>query len=283
VAILLALGSALMYGCGDYCGGRASRTNPSSIVALTGQAISLVLISLAVLVAATPVPPASDLAWGGVAGAAGVLALVMFYWALGHGAMTVVAPTTGVVGAVVPVVAGLVQGERPHPISLVGIGLAIACVALVSGLGEADPQERRATPPQVLLAAILAGVGFGSLFVLLSHTSTDSGLWPLLAARLVSVPILVLLVLISRARPGPDRRILLLAVAAGVMDMTANVLYLLAVRRGLLSVVAVISSLYPASTVALAFAVDHERVTRSQAVGLGLTALALVLVTLGRS
>src|SRR6478672_5463225 len=161
MAIVLALGSALVYGLGDYCGGRASRTNPASIVTLLGQAASLVLVSIAVLVATTPVPRFADLAWGGAGGAAGVVALVMFYWALGHGAMSVVAPTTGVVGAVVPVIAGLVQGERPHPISLVGIALAIACVALVSGLGEADPQERRATPPRVLVASILAGLGFG--------------------------------------------------------------------------------------------------------------------------
>ncbi len=283
MAILLALGSALVYGLGDYCGGRASRTNPASIVTLLGQAASLVLVGIAVLVATTPRPPAADLAWGGAAGAAGVVALVMFYWALGHGAMTVVAPTTAVVGAVVPVVAGLVQGERPHPVALVGVILAIACVALVSGFGEADAQERRATPPRVLVAALVAGIGFGSLFVLLSHTSDDSGLWPLLAARLVSVPILVVLVLVTRARPQGDRRVLLLALAAGIMDMTANVLYLFAVRRGLLSIVAVISSLYPASTVAMAFAVDRERVTRLQAVGLGLAALALVLVTVGRS
>ena len=207
----------------------------------------------------------------------------MFYWALGHGAMTVVAPTTAVIGAVVPVVAGLVQGERPHPVSLLGIGLAIACVALVSGAGESDPAQRRATPRRVLLAAILAGIGFGSLFVLLERTSEDSGMWPLVAARMTSVPILVLIVVVTRARPGGDRRTLLLALLAGVLDMGANVLYLLAVRRGLLSIVAVITSLYPASTVALAFAVDGERVSRTQAVGLGLTAVALVLVTIGRS
>lgn len=283
MAILLALGSALVYGLGDYCGGRASRTNPSTIVTLLGQAASLVFVVVAVLVAGTSVPGVADLVWGGIAGAAGVVALVMFYWALGHGAMTVVAPTTAVVGAVVPVIAGLVQGERPHAVALVGIVAAIACVALVSGLGEADPQERRATPPRVLVAALLAGIGFGSLFVLLSHTSDDSGLWPLVAARVVSVPILVVLVAATRARPGGDRRILGLAVLAGLLDMTANVLYLGAVRRGLLSIVAVISSLYPASTVAMAFAIDRERVTRSQAIGLGLAAVALVLVSLGRS
>src|SRR6478752_10607686 len=111
MAIVLALGSALVYGIGDYCGGRASRTVPSSIVALLGQLASLVLIGIAVLVATTPVPAFADLAWGGAAGAAGVVALVMFYWALGHGSMAVVAPTTAVVGAVVPVVAGLIQGS----------------------------------------------------------------------------------------------------------------------------------------------------------------------------
>ena len=223
MAILLALASALVYGLGDYCGGRASRTNPSSIVALVGQAMSLVLISLTVLVIGTPVPPVADLAWGGVAGAAGVVALVMFYWALGHGAMTVVAPTTAVVGAVVPVVAGLVQGERPQPVALVGIVLAIACVALVSGARRGRSAATTGdAAARCWCAAILAGLGFGSLFVLLEHTSEASGMWPLVAARVVSVPILVVIVLATRARPGGDRRVLLLAVVAGVLDMGAE-------------------------------------------------------------
>jgi drug/metabolite transporter (DMT)-like permease len=281
--ILLALACALVYGVGDYCGGRAARVQPAAVVALVGQALSFVLIAVAVLIVGTPLAAAGDLAWGAAAGVAGSLALVSFYFALGHGAISVVAPTTAVIGAIVPVVSGLLQGERPHPLALVGIVVAIACVALVSGAGEHDPLTRRATSGVVLLAACASGIGFGSLFVLLDQTADASGLWPLVAARVASVPLLVVVVAVSGVRPAADRATLRVAVIAGVLDMGANGLYLAAVRGGLLSIVAVISSLYPASTVGLAFAVDGERVSRPQAIGLALAAVALVLVTIGRT
>jgi drug/metabolite transporter (DMT)-like permease len=107
-------------------------------------------------------------------------------------------------------------------------------------------------------------------------------MWPLLIARLASVPFLLALALVSGIRPARHRPSLQLAVVAGVFDMGANALYLVAVRSGMLSVVAVVASLYPASTVLLAFAVDKERVSRWQAVGLGAAALALALVSLSR-
>jgi drug/metabolite transporter (DMT)-like permease len=129
---------------------------------------------------------------------------------------------------------------------------------------------------------LLAGTGFGMLFVALDRTNPESGLWPLVGVRLASVPILVIICLAVRARPGRHRGPLLLAVVAGVLDMLANLTYLEAVRGGLLSVVAVVSSLYPASTVMLAFALDRERVNRWQGAGMGLAVAALVLVTLGR-
>jgi drug/metabolite transporter (DMT)-like permease len=130
--------------------------------------------------------------------------------------------------------------------------------------------------------AILAGTGFGMLFVALDRTDPDSGLWPLVGVRAASVPILLVICLVTRARPGRHRGPLLLAVLAGFLDMFANLTYLEAVRGGLLSVVAVVSSLYPASTVLLALALDRERVNRWQGAGMGLAVGALVLVTLGR-
>jgi drug/metabolite transporter (DMT)-like permease len=158
--------------------------------------------------------------------------------------------------------------------------LAIVAVALVSGaIGTHD----RPTPVPIMGFAVLAGAGFGLLFVALDQTDPDSGLWPLLAARVASVPFLLVLCVVLRARPGAARRMLGLAVVAGALDMAANVLYLEAVRKGLLSLVAVVSSLYPASTVGLAFGVDGERVNRWQALGMVMAGVALVCVTLGRA
>jgi drug/metabolite transporter (DMT)-like permease len=280
MAIVLALSSALVYGVADWCGGRASRFHPSAIVTLVGQVVSLVLIVLAVLMMGTPAPGFASFAWGFGAGTAGAIGLACLYFAFANGAMTVVAPTSAVVGAGLPVAVGLALGERPRPIAYVGIVLAICCVALVSGaIGEHD----RPTPRRIVAYAVAAGTGFGLLFVGLDRTDPDSGLWPLVAARASSVPFLIVLVLVAGARIGDRRPMLWIAVVAGVLDMSANVLYLFAVRHGLLSVVAVVSSLYPASTVMLAFAVDRERVNRWQATGMATAVGALVLVTLGRT
>lgn len=279
MAILLALSSALIYGVADWCGGRASRFHPSAIVTLVGQAVSLVLIAVVVIVIGTPAPDAATFAWGLGAGAAGAVGLASLYYGFANGAMTVVAPISAVVGAVLPVGVGLATGERPEGIAYFGIALAIASVALVSGaIGE----RHRPTPRRIIGFAVLAGTGFGVLFVALDRADPDSGLWPLLAARSASVPLLIAIVLVMRVTVGAERRHVPLAVVAGGLDMAANVLYLEAVRGGLLSVVAVVSSLYPASTVMLAFAFDRERVNRWQATGMATAAVALVMVTLGR-
>ena len=279
MAILLALSSALVYGVADWCGGRASRFHPSAIVTLVGQAISLILIGVAVAVMGTSLPAAATFGWGLAAGAAGAVGLACLYYAFANGAMTVVAPISAVVGAVLPVGVGLATGERPEPIAYTGIALAICSVALVSG---AIGHHERPTPRRIMGFAVAAGGGFGVLFVALDRADPDSGLWPLVAARASSVPLLVVIVLIAGARIGHERRQLRLAFVAGGLDMAANVLYLEAVRGGLLSVVAVVSSLYPASTVMLAFMFDRERVNRWQAAGMATAAAALVMVTLGR-
>lgn len=277
--ILLALTSALVYGVADYCGGRASRFHPSAVVTALGQTVSLVLVVAVVLAMGTAVPGAGTFAWGLAAGVGGAIGLASLYHAFAHGAMTVVAPISAVVGVSLPVIAGLAEGERPEAIAFVGIALAVVAVALVSGaIGERD----RPTPAPIIGFAVLAGLGFGSMFVALDRTDPHSGLWPLVAARIGSVPFLLVLCLVSGARPGRQTRLLILAVVAGVLDMAANLTYLEATRHGLLSIVAVVSSLYPASTVTLAFLIDHERVNRWQASGMAFAAIAVALVTLGR-
>jgi drug/metabolite transporter (DMT)-like permease len=277
--VLLALSSALIYGVGDWFGGRASRHQQSIIVAATGQIVSLVLVAVTVLVMGTAVPGAGTWWWSAAGGMVGALGIAGLYHGFAHGDISVVAPVSAVVGASVPVIVGLALGERPSLLALGGIVLAVGAVALVSG--AIGPHQHN-TPPRIVALAVAVGACFGTLFVCLERASSDSGMWPLLIARLASVPFLLTLALVSGIRPARHRPSLQLAVVAGVFDMGANALYLVAVRSGMLSVVAVVASLYPASTVLLAFAVDKERVSRWQAVGLGAAALALALVSLSR-
>jgi drug/metabolite transporter (DMT)-like permease len=278
VAILLAALCAVNYGLADYCGGRASRAVASTIVTFVGQAVSLLLVISGVVIIGTPVASAHDLWWGAAAGAAGGMALVLFYRALSSGAMTVVAPITAVVSAALPAVVGLLQGERPTVTAMVGIVVACLAVALVSG---AIGTRHQHTSLGVIALAVVAGIGFGFIFVAFARTADDSGLWPLVTARAASLPVVAIIVAATRPGRGAIRAVIWLIVASGVLDMAANLFYLEASHRGLLTIVAVISSMYPVTTVCLAFGLDHERVSKTQGVGLALAATALALVSLG--
>ncbi|MEQ1872411.1 MAG: DMT family transporter [Ilumatobacteraceae bacterium] len=278
--VLLALGSALVYGVGDYFGGRASRTQASVVVTSIGQVVSLALVSTAVLIMGTSAPDASTWWWSAAGGMVGALGITGLYHGFAHGDVSVVAPTSAVIGAALPVVVGLSLGERPTVLALVGIVIAVVAVALVSG---AIGQHQHNTPPRIIVLAVAVGACFGLLYVAFDQTDPDSGLWPLMIARFASVPMLLIIGASARVRPTRHRSSLQLSVVSGVFDMGANVLYLLAVRGGMLSVVSAVAALYPATTVAMAFGIDKERITRWQGIGLLAAAAALALVSVSRS
>lgn len=277
VEIVLAAAAACVYGLGDFCGGRASRDTDSFTVTFVGQVFSVLVLAVALVALADPVAPMRDWIWGAAGGVGGFVGLSMFYFALAKGSMTVVAPTTAVVSAVVPAAAGIGFGERPSVIAYVGVVVAIVGIALVTGaLGVAHaPTSRR-----IMSIAVLGGCGFGWMFVCLDRTGDDSGMWPLLAARIASISIAT--VVISIRRSGGVRPLPKLALLAGVFDMGANVLFLLANREGLLTLVSVITALYPVTTILLAMRLDRERVTRSQVAGMVCAGVALALVAVGR-
>lgn len=279
MAIVLALLAAFVYGVSDYAGGRASRRASPLVVTLIAEISIFAVLIVVVPLTSTSTPGGGDLAWGASAGAAGTVGIIALYYTLANGAMTVVAPITGVVSAVVPVAVGLATGERPSVLALVGVSIAILSVALIGGL-VGIPHVR--TPMSLVMVALLSGASFGLLFVFFDQAGDDSGMWPILGARLASGPMLVLAYFISRPQGGIDRKTTLVAALIGIFGASANFLYLLATRRGLLTIVAVVVAMYPASTVLLATVLDGERMRRPQQIGLAIAALALVLVTIGR-
>lgn len=228
-------------------------------------------------------PTAADVLWGAAGGIAGGAGVVLFYRALATGVMSVVAPVTAVTGAVVPVAAGLLLGERPGVLALVGIGLAIVAVVLLAREAPGARERPLAGAGRAFALAIGAGLGFGGFFVLLDRTGDDAGLWPLVASRSVTF-LLMCVIAVTGARFAIDRAVrpggcaFVPALGTGILDMSANVLFLLANREGLLSLVAVVTSLYPASTIALAQIFLGERLARHQVVGLGLATTAVVLI-----
>jgi hypothetical protein len=275
--IILALMAASVYGVADYCGGRATRSISAMTVTFVGQSAGLIVLLVLVFLSGVPVPPASDFIWGGIAGVAGSTGLLAFYKAMGSGFMTVVAPVSAVTATAVPVVIGLINGERPGVLALCGIPVALVAIALVSDV--LGPNHRKA-PRSIIVMAFVAGATFGSLFVILGHTNDAGGLWPVVAMRFTSVPYMAVVMYFMKRKPSEAKANLPIVMASGILDSLANALYLLAVREGLMSIVATINSFYPASTLLLATRLDKERIHRSQAVGLGLAVVALLFITL---
>ena len=278
MAVILALASAVVYGAADFMGGLATKRSGAYAVVVWSQMAGLVILAAAVVVLQQAVPQAADLGWGAVGGVGGGAGFVLLYRGLSIGRMSVVAPTAAVFAAALPVLVGVGLGERPHPAALIGVVVALLAIVLVSS-GPQGPVDAISTGRRRpgLLEAVGAGVGFALFFVCLAQTASDAGLWPLLAAR-VSIPVAAAAGLVLRAtlRPAPGSwpRIVLV----GVLDMAANLLYLLASRRGLLSLVAVVVSLYPASTVVLARFVLQERLTGRQLAGLAAAAGGVALI-----
>lgn len=282
--VFLAAWSAIAFGVGDFLGGMSARRMAAVLGAASAQAAGFVLLVLLGLVVGGD-PTGADLVWGAAAGLSGALALLPFYWAMGAGQMSVVAPVSAVTCALVPLVVGLALGERPGPLALAGTIAALGAIVLISrepgdptAPDERSPAPAGAQRTAVLGAAVLAGLGFGLFLTAISRTASASGMWPLATARGTAVVVILLVALASRAgRPNPAG--LRFALAAGCFDVTANALYLVAARSGLLSLVGVIGSMYPASTVVLARFVLKERLARHQLAGLALAALAVVAVT----
>jgi drug/metabolite transporter (DMT)-like permease len=223
-------------------------------------------------------PGVSALGLGALAGVADLLGIVLLYQGLSRGCMSVVAPTTAVTAAVVPLTGGLLMGERPGPAALLGVGTAIVAVLLLS-MSSAVRQGPMKLGP--LWMALAAGACFGVFFMLLKYASAGAGVWPLAAARASAIPVGLAIMLLIPLPAGrkflPSRRVWQFTIGAGVLDTLANGLYLLAAQAGAVSVVAPVAALYPATTVILALMIDKERVRSLQMVGLGLAAASLVL------
>jgi uncharacterized membrane protein len=282
MAALLALIAAFAYGASDFFGGLAARRLPSTTVVLRAYSLALpCLLVTGALVGGTWT--ARDATIGALAGVAGGAGLILLFRALADGMMSIVAPITAVLAAVVPVTVGLVTGERPAPAALVGLPLALVAVVLLAGSPGTGRKGAAGMQAVHLLAALGAGLGFGLFFVALDATSHRAGLWPVVASQATIIVLLTVAKLFTR-RPAPpitgQEASWPIVAASGLISATGHVSFLLATRQGLLTLVALIASLYPASTLLLARIVLGERIPLVQRAGAVLAGAAVVLVSL---
>jgi uncharacterized membrane protein len=238
---------------------------------LTGMAIAL---GLAVALGES-MPGAGDIGWSLLAGALGVVGITALYRGLAVGRMGIVAPVTGVLAAVIPVVAGVVLEGLPAPVVLLGILIALVAVLLVTRV------EDEGGGRSGLGLALLSGTAIGLFGITIAQISDGHVFGPLTIVRAVQSILIVTVVLVTRSAWRPPRSLVAPIVAIGVADMAGNAFYILAVQAGALAVASVVSSLYPVTTVILATVFLHERVTRSHAAGIALAAVAIALIGLG--
>jgi drug/metabolite transporter (DMT)-like permease len=283
MVVILALGSAILYGVSDFLGGLASRRLsvwPVGLLACTGALAGSVLIA----VSRPGDPTLQDVAWGLAAGVGSGSGTAFLYRGLALGRMGVVAPVSAVGAVLVPLLVGLLTGERPDLLAWVGIVVALPGIWLVSREegpvdGSTDTAGRLGTV-EGFVDGVLAGLGFGVLFACLGQVPDTAGYWPLVANQVMSVLAMALAAVVLGGDPVPRRLAELAGLVPGVLAALAVLLFILATRHGLLSLSALITSLYPAFTVLLAVVVLRERVHRAQAIGLALCALTLVCVSL---
>lgn len=245
------------------------------LIVLVSQVVGAAIAFAATLLLGETLPAPVELGWSVVGGIGGGLGIVLLYHALAHGRMGVVAPVTGVISASMPVLFGIATEGLPGALVVAGIGLAIVAVVLVSRVDDASDR------PSGAGMAVVAGVGLGTFGIAISQLGEGHTFGPLTVVRATEALLIVAIVVLGRQPWRADRRLLPAMAGVGVLDMTGNATFILAVQSGSLAVAAVLSSLYPVTTVILATVILHERITRSHAVGIVLAATGIVCITIG--
>jgi drug/metabolite transporter (DMT)-like permease len=285
LAVALALLSAAGFGASDYAAGLATRVASVFQVTLVAQLTSFALVLLVVPWVGPFRLSAAAAGWGAVGGVAGVVGAMTLYVGFRHAAFSVASTLSAVVAAALPVLAGLLYGERPSTLALVGIALALPAIAAISaGPGAAD--DVPSGPGGAVTGRRLAGVGFGLAagavfalyFIALNRAGSGSGLWPIVVAEVASLPLLVGGTLLTRQLRLPPPGSRSLSVATGVTAAAGTVLYFIATHHGLLSVTAVITSLYPGATILLARIRPGERLSPVRLAGLALAGASVALI-----
>jgi drug/metabolite transporter (DMT)-like permease len=268
----LSLATAAVWGGGDFAGGIATRRANVFRVVTGAHACGLLLMLLLVWITGEALPPRSTLLWGAVAGITGAVGVAALYRGFAIGRMGIVAPVSAVITGVLPVLAGIYSEGMPAPIQLVGFVLALVSIWLIARPdGEIDTHRG-------LGLAVLAGVMFGLFFIACKQAGHHAVFWPLVTARTASTLLMLLIVIFSVRDQRPVRPALVPVLFAGILDTSANALFIAATQRGRLDVTSVLSSLYPASTVILARIFLKERLSATQNAGIVGALISVALI-----
>lgn len=273
--ITFGLLSAITWGAGDFTGGFASKKHSEFTVVVISQIISGILLVPTAILFGEPFPILVDVLWGMGGGIFGAIGLLAFYRAMADGQMGLVAPLTAMVTAIIPVLFGIFIDGFPPWLTGVGILVALLAVWLISG-GDGEAK----ITPQSLWLPFIGGLGFSLFFVALDRITPGSVFWPLAGARVASVTVLGSIGLFRGVLKIPTLRDLPLIGLAGVLDTCGNAFFALAAQAGRIDIAAVLSSLYPASSMLLARYILQERLSFQQLIGVAVALFAIILIAL---
>jgi uncharacterized membrane protein len=277
-SILYGLLAAISWGGGDFAGGVAARKTGASRAVLYGEVFGLGLLLVVVLVIHPPWPDAVSWALAILAGVVGTAGILMLYLAMAQGLMSIAAPVSALLAAVLPVLVGFFRDGPPKLATFIGFGFALAAVWLISQ-GEDGIQDILSHLSSLRLP-LLAGLGFGGYFVLMNLATRQTSVWPLVAGRTAGLVTMAIYITLRREGWSLKRAIWPIIAVNGVLDVGGNIFFVLAGQTGRMDVASVLSALYPAFTVLLAWLILGERLARRQTLGVALALLAIILLTL---
>ncbi len=271
-AITFGLASAATWGIGDFCGGFATRRVPAMVVTLLSQIVGVALLIFLAVLYSENFPSTRDIFWGGAAGIAGMVGLMSLYRAMAIGQVGIAAPISAVLSATLPVIVGAMTQGLPTSIQLLGFFLALISIWIIS-----NPQGSQGRPAGLNLA-ILSGLGLGGFLILIAQVQPNAIFWPLVIARLASISLLLILTITGKKFTLAVKNSLLPIILTGALDAGGNAFFVLSEQAGRLDIAGILSSLYPVTTVILAFIILKERMTKFQSLGVLLALIAVPLI-----
>ncbi|MDT8297960.1 MAG: EamA family transporter [Spirochaetaceae bacterium] len=275
LALICGLAAAASFGTGDFFGGFATKRSSVFSVIIIAQIIGLALLAGLAVSLEEPIPSRNNMIFGGLAGLFGTLGLTALYIGLARGRMGIVAPVSAIVGAVLPIIIGIVMEGAPTTGQFLGLLLGLCAIWFLAAGGGATSVH-----PRELGLPILAGVGFGFFFIFIDRVSETALFWPLVMARVVSITMFFTFIMARQQKVQTpwNGQLLIIILLAGIFDAAGNVLFALASRLGRLDISTTLTSLYPAGTVFLAWFILRERLAPRQWFGVGVALVALVLI-----
>lgn len=274
LVVILGLAAAASWGAADFGGGLATKRASEYMVVIIAQAVGVVLLSALALYSFETLPASDNALWGAFAGISGSLGLIALYRGLSRGRMGVVAPVSAVVAVILPVIYSALYEGLPAIHQMFGFLVALISIWFIAGT-----TEKTETHFDDIILALLAGFGFGLFFISIGQFSGDSLFWPLVIAKLSAVLMLLAFVLVKKSLSLPSKGVLPVIIIAGIFDTFGNLFFVVATQVGRLDIATVTSSLYPGSTVLLAWFLLKEHLSSKQWVGVLLAMIAIIFIS----